>query len=387
LDRSLWVRIDGGVHVSPGSIIPSISVDIESKPTIFKEFEEMDAPIFTNEGLPLSIILLAIPFILSLKNRGGSSSGIRMLDHTLDNQANLADTAISKDDVTVILPTLNEVEAIGLVIDELKAEGYRNILVVDGYSSDGTVDVALSKGVKVIYQHGRGKAGAVKTGIENASTPYIVFMDADHTYDPRDISKLLAHAVNYDEIIGFRIDKRNIPLLNRFGNWIITKVFNILTGSNLSDVCSGLYILKTEKARNLDIESGGFSIEAEIAIQVASHGSITEVPIAYRRRIGKPKLRSFKHGLEILSTIIRLARYYNPPLLIASTMASAIIPGLAIYLWVIYRLLVYGVWHSGWALLASVLVIFGGQGLILSMITLLMKRMERRIIRMIEGGR
>ncbi|MCX8162286.1 MAG: glycosyltransferase [Candidatus Bathyarchaeota archaeon] len=381
VDRSVWVEVDGALHISYDNLNPKISLDIASKPTIFKEFVEMDAPIFTSEGLPVSIILLAIPLILSSKRLGIPSGRI---PDPPDRSSVRVEPTISKDDVTVVLPTLNEVEAIGSVISELRSEGYRNILVVDGYSSDGTVDVALGMGVKVVYQHGRGKAGAVKTGIEYASTPYTVFMDADHTYDPRDISKLLLHAANYDEVIGVRVDRRNIPLMNRFGNWVITKIFNILTGSNLSDVCSGLYVLKTERARDLDIESGGFSVEAEIAVQIASHGSITEVPVSYRRRIGKPKLRSFKHGFEIASTIIRLARYYNPPLLLASLMASALIPGAAIYLWVLYRLLAYGVWHSGWAILAGVLVIFGGQGLILSMVTLMMRRMERRITRMIE---
>ena len=89
--------------------------------------------------------------------------------------------------LTIVLLTLNEEEAIGTVIDELKHEGYENILVVDGYSTDFTVKIAKEKGAKVVLQKGKGKTGAIKTAIELAKTPYILVMDADGTYNPKDI--------------------------------------------------------------------------------------------------------------------------------------------------------------------------------------------------------
>ena len=66
-------------------------------------------------------------------------------------------------EVTVVIPTLNEAEAIGKVIDELKQYGIVNIIVVDGHSTDGTPKIAKEKGVKVIFQEGKGKALAIKT--------------------------------------------------------------------------------------------------------------------------------------------------------------------------------------------------------------------------------
>jgi dolichol-phosphate mannosyltransferase len=294
---------------------------------------------------------------------------------------------VDKQKVTIVLPTLNEEEAIGIVIDELVKEGYSNILVVDGYSKDNTVRIASEKGARVVYQHGKGKAGAVKTGIEHVKTPYLLVMDADYTYDPKDIWKFLEHADDYDEIIGVRMNRKNIPLLNRLGNCAITKAFNILTGTKLSDICSGIYLLKTEKARRLDIESASFDIEVEIATQLVANGEVTEVPVNYRSRIGKRKLSSLKHGARILLTIINLARIYNPAFLFAIMTALALIPGAIIYLWVFYRFMLYGIWHSGWALLGTALIILGGQGLIISTIALMLKRMERRIAKMIAKHR
>ena len=73
---------------------------------------------------------------------------------------------IPKDDLTVILPVLDEEAAVGQVLDELKREGYSNILVVDGYSQDDTVNIARAAGAQVIVQHGTGKTGGIKTAIE-----------------------------------------------------------------------------------------------------------------------------------------------------------------------------------------------------------------------------
>jgi len=74
--------------------------------------------------------------------------------------------SVGKHEVTVVVPTFNEEQAIGLVLDELVEVGYRNVLVVDGYSSDGTVRVAESRGVRVVQQNGHGKTGALKMALE-----------------------------------------------------------------------------------------------------------------------------------------------------------------------------------------------------------------------------
>lgn len=294
-------------------------------------------------------------------------------------------TAVNKQDITIVLPTLNEEKAIGIVIDELRHEGYTNILVVDGYSKDATVKIAGEKGVKIVYQHGKGKAGAIRTGIEHVETPYLLVMDADYTYDPKDIERFLEHAGCYDQIIGVRKNRENIPLLNRIGNWMITKTFNLLTGMNLSDVCSGMYLLKTEKARSLDLESTSFDVEVEIAVQIVANGDITEVPVSYRERIGERKLSSIKHGVRIFLTMLNLARIYNPAFLFAMLTALALVPGVIVYLWVLYRFVFFGIFHSGWALLGTALIILGGQGLILSTVALLLKRMEKRIMGVIRS--
>ena len=209
---------------------------------------------------------------------------------------------------TIVIPTLNEQEAIGKVLDELVSMGLKNILIVDGYSSDGTLDTAKNYPVSVILQHGKGKAGALKTAFEKVKTPYMIVMDGDFTYDPSCIHRFLEHMQSYDQIIGVRNldDKKNMSVVHKLGNKIITKTFNALMGTSLSDLCCGMYTLSNESAKYMDLSSTGFDVEAEIAAQIASYGRITEVPINYRQRIGQQKLSTWKHGFKILNTILKL---------------------------------------------------------------------------------
>jgi dolichol-phosphate hexosyltransferase len=254
----------------------------------------------------------------SIKQMGtGGSSSPRELEYSSQEHSNLTvEKKLSELNalVTIVIPTLNEQEAIGKVLDELFSIGLKNILVVDGYSSDGTLETAKKYPILVVSQHGKGKTGALKTAFEKVKTPYMIVMDGDFTYDPSCTDRFLEHMQSYDQIMGVRNvdDKNNMSVLHKLGNKIITKTFNALMGTSLSDVCSGMYALRTEVAKDMDLSSTGFGVEAEIAAQSASSGRITEVPINYRQRIGKQKLSTWKHGSKILYTILKLALTYKP---------------------------------------------------------------------------
>ncbi len=287
---------------------------------------------------------------------------------------------ISKDDVTVVLPTLNEERAIGSVIERLLSEGYKNILVVDGYSKDRTVEIAREKGARVVYQKGRGKAGAIRTAIELVDTPYMLVMDADLTYDPKDIERLLKYE-GYDEVIGFRRDRKNIPLLHRIGNRLISMTISLLMGQRISDPCSGMYLLRTEMAKRMELISEGFDIEAEIVSWMLAHGKVAEVPISYGKREGERKLRSFRDGLRIILTAFKMAWLYNPVFLPTFIGSLLTIPGIVILFWQLYIRYVYGAerWSLGWAWLGLVLLVIGLQSFTVATITVMLKRMERRL--------
>ena len=78
---------------------------------------------------------------------------------------------LNVEDITIVIPTLNEEEAISSVIEDVITHGYENIIIVDGNSTDRTVEIAKKHGVKILKQNGKGKTGAIITAIQNIKTP------------------------------------------------------------------------------------------------------------------------------------------------------------------------------------------------------------------------
>ena len=287
--------------------------------------------------------------------------------------------AIGKDQVTVVVPTYNEEKAIGMVLDELFEAGYKNVLVVDGYSVDATVKLAESRGVPVVLQNGPGKTGAIRTALDFVKTPYMLVMDGDYTYCAKDIERFLSHGGRYMQVVGVR-DRVYMNWVHRAGNWMITRTFNLLLGAGLSDVCSGMYLLRTDVARKLEFQSRGFRTEVEVVAQTVMDGDVTEVPVGYRPRVGKRKLSTWRHGFEIISAILGLARRYNPVLLFSAIAGLSIFPAGVILGWVGLQLLLFGAFHSWWAMMGLLLLLLASQALAVSTISVLLKRSERRIM-------
>jgi dolichol-phosphate mannosyltransferase len=388
VENSIFVNVDAGVLMGE-SLRPYLDVSVTTMPVDFSPFTSLDAVMVTGQSLPISIALILVPAIcrfFAMKSLG--KAGVSDPNGALPVQAESYakpvpdEPAVSPENVTVVIPVLDEAEAIGKVIDELRRKGYSRILVVDGYSSDATAEIARAKGVRVVYQHGLGKAGALKTALEHVDTPYMLVMDGDYTYDPKDIKRMLMHAAKYDEIIGVRTNSKNIGWLHRLGNRAINFAFNLLFGAGLSDVCSGMYLLRTEALRGVELKSKGFSVEVEIAAHMCSSGRITEVPINYRKRTGKKKLKTLRDGLSIFSAVFWLARAYNPVFLLATLASLLAVPGAALTLWQLYIRYIYGAeaWSMGVAWLGLFLLVVGMQGFTVATIALLLKRMEKRIV-------
>ena len=236
------------------------------------------------------------------------------------------------DDITVIIPTLNEEEAIGLVLEDVMLHGYEKIIVVDGDSSDGTVDIVNGYNVDLIKQKkGKGKTGAIVTAINHIRTPYFVLMDGDCTYSAKDIENLIAEIGQNYEIIGVREKGReNISLLNRLGNWIINQLFNLIFATRLTDVCSGMYILKTDFARSLSLYSEGFDVEVELAANAARTGRVSEAKINYYPRLGVQKLHPFRDGARIIYRILLLGLRFYPARFCSLVSIFLAFPGLAL---------------------------------------------------------
>ncbi len=284
--------------------------------------------------------------------------------------------------VSAIVPALNEAEGIGPTLDELLTVGIprENIVVVDGGSRDGTPDVAMRRGVSVLRQRGRGKADAVREGLKAVKTPFILVIDADHSYPAKYVPEMLrlAEDEGLDEVIGVRPFSAQ-PILYRLGNRLLTRFFNALFGARLRDVLSGMYLVRLDVLRGAVFEMSGFSLESELAAHVVSvGGTIGEVNIEYRPRLGKKKLRPW-HGLKIALDMLRLSWRYNPTMVMFFAGALLLVPGLVIGGITAYQFYFKHVDHFVNAIMALIVTATGFNSLLLGVQSLFLKRLEIRV--------
>jgi dolichol-phosphate mannosyltransferase len=162
---------------------------------------------------------------------------------------------------------------------------------------------------------------------------------------------------------------------------MLSAFFRIMFGVYLTDVCSGMYLVRTEALRGLQFTTGGFDVEVEIASQFADGGRVTEVPINYRSRVGTQKLSSVRHGITIALSILQLANLHNPVVLYSVFVALAGIPGLSLLAWVTYERIYSNYWHSGYALFGMMLVVIALQSLTVATMSILIKHSEMRTYR------
>lgn len=217
-------------------------------------------------------------------------------------------------DVVVVIPTLNEEEGLGPTVSEvMKFLDKPYILVVDGNSSDGTVDVAKRLGLDVVFQNGRGKGNAIATAIKSLKVEprYVVFIDADFTYPAEYIPhmiRVLEENPDVGMVCGNRFEKpfsvANVRSAYYIGNRFLAFTHSLLNGVGMNDPLTGLRVVRWEIIRDWKPKSKGFDVEVELNYLVERKGyKIREIPIHYRRRLGEKKLK-LRHGLTILRRIL-----------------------------------------------------------------------------------
>ena len=219
----------------------------------------------------------------------------------------------------VLIAAINEEEGIGHTISELnKTLGNPKILVVDGKSTDKTVEVAKNLGAQVVTQAGLGKGDAIASAIKSAdfTADYVVITDADYTY-PAEYIPEMVRVLEENPDVGMVCGNRfsgylNLKGLNGFfylGNRVIAFTHNFLNGVALTDPLTGLRLVRASILRDWKVKSKGFDVEVELNHRVEREGfGIVEVPIQYRERLGEKKL-GFRHSVEIFRRIMSEATY------------------------------------------------------------------------------
>ncbi|MCW4044510.1 MAG: glycosyltransferase family 2 protein [Candidatus Bathyarchaeota archaeon] len=217
--------------------------------------------------------------------------------------------------VGIAIPAKNEEHNIEYVLSGLKGIGYRNVLVIDGLSSDGTLKVAARNGAKIVLQDGCGKGAAVRQVLSNdyLSADALVLMDADGSMSPQEVPRFVEALRNGADVVkGSRFvsggGSSDMTIARRIGNSLFTMCVNLLWAADYTDMCYGFVAFSQKAIRKLApvLESNNFEIETELFIKAKKLGlKVVEVPsFEYSRKSGASNLHSLRDGFKILRTIL-----------------------------------------------------------------------------------
>jgi glycosyltransferase involved in cell wall biosynthesis len=212
------------------------------------------------------------------------------------------------EDVSVVMGTYNEEEAIGTVLSDVEAvsDGKAEVVCVDG-SSDRTPEIAREHGARVIEQEPQGYGVAVREAILAPDRPIVVTTDCDDTYPMEQLPEFL-DLINegYDVVSGDRLyhGADAMPPFNRLGNHLFALGASVLMGERVHDTTTGMRAYRREVVESIEwTENTGLS--AELLIRPLMRGyDVREHPIEYRERAGESKLDPIEGGYAICRSIL-----------------------------------------------------------------------------------
>jgi len=234
-------------------------------------------------------------------------------------------------EVSVVIPTLDEEDSIGICIEKIKKvfkeHNIGGEIIVSDSSMDRTPEIAKSAGAKVVTPDKRGYGYAYLYAFEHAKGENIVIGDGDNTYDFSEIPKLLEplEKEEADIVVGSRfkgeIKKGAMPWLHKYiGNPVLTGFLNLFFNARISDAHSGLRAFKKEVLEKMNLKSSGMEFASEMMIEaVRQKLRIKEVPITYYPRGGESKLSSLSDGWRHLKYMLLLSPsflYFIPGLVL-----------------------------------------------------------------------
>ena len=249
------------------------------------------------------------------------------------------------DEVSVIIPALDEAEHIANEIHAIRGilrdSGWKfEILVVDDGSEDDTARAAASAGARVLrHRRNRGYGAALKRGISAAEHRWILITDADGTYPATEIPGLFSVAAQNEMVVGARTGESvKIPLVRRPAKWFLGRLASYLAGQRLPDLNSGLRLIRKDLVeRYAHLLPDGFSFTTTLTLASACNGhEIEYVPISYRARLGRSKIRPW-HTFDFVLLILRTIVFFNPLKVFVPLGALVAVGGLAKFLYDITR--------------------------------------------------
>lgn len=224
--------------------------------------------------------------------------------------------------ISIILPTLNEEWGIIETLKRInKLDLDKEVLVVDGLSTDNTIKNAEAYGAKVVIEKRKGKGVAMATGVEAAKSNIICFLDGDGTYPPRFIPKMLELVKDCDVVVASRLLKKE-GANNCINTFVHYRFFPFIFKSYLkkfktSEPITGMRLMRKETWNKMNLRSHDFMIETEMEIKMAKNRmKVIEIPIPCLKRIGRSKWDSSWGTLFKIRNYVKLYEKYLKDLVV-----------------------------------------------------------------------
>jgi glycosyltransferase involved in cell wall biosynthesis len=222
--------------------------------------------------------------------------------------------------VAVLVPCFNEEAAVATVVaDFRKALPSARIVVYDNNSSDRTAAVAREAGAEVRSERRQGKGHVVRRMFADVDADIYVLVDGDATYDAPSAPGMIDVLVSQhlDMVVGLRVDHSEAAYRrgHRTGNWMLTSFLSQVFGQAFKDILSGYRVFSRRFVKSFPVLSDGFEIETELsvhALELALPVAEVETPYYPRPEGSFSKLNTWRDGLRILGTILKLYRSEEP---------------------------------------------------------------------------
>lgn len=233
--------------------------------------------------------------------------------------------------LTIVIPALNEEDAIGPTIERcLAARGQIcdqggvdtvEIVVVNDGSTDGTSEIAHRyEEIEVVdFEVNQGYGAAIKAGWSHGSGELLGFLDADGTCDPVHFSRMCQVLLDEraDMVLGSRMGHGSeMPRVRRIGNRMFAFVLGFLSGEHITDTASGMRVIRRECLPSLQPLPSGLQFTPALSAKALFNRlKVIEIPMSYRERVGQSKLRALRDGVRFLRAILDSVLCYRPELL------------------------------------------------------------------------
>jgi glycosyltransferase involved in cell wall biosynthesis len=240
--------------------------------------------------------------------------------------------------VSVVIPAFNEAAAIAGVVQAIKAAGeWREVIVVDDGSTDGTAAAAQAAGAIVVkHPYNKGNGAAVKSGIRRATGEHVLILDGDGQHQAGDAVKLVERLGEYDLVIGARAAVSQATLARRAGNNLLNGFASYLTNTDIRDLTSGFRAARRDQlVEFLHLLPNGFSTPTTTTLAFIKAGyNVAFEPTHARARVGASKIRLARDGAKFFVIILKIVTIFSPLRVFLPIAVAAFLLGVS-----------YGVWN------------------------------------------